>query len=149
MGPDERAPISLREVTESDIPVFFEHQLDPDALAMAAFSPRERDEHRAHWQRIIVEPTGVVRTIVVGEEVAGNLVSWIQDDHREIGYWVGKPYWGRGIATAALREFVQIVVDRPLFAYVAEHNTGSIRVLEKAGFVAAGREESHLIYKLH
>jgi RimJ/RimL family protein N-acetyltransferase len=43
---------------------------------------------------------------------------------------------GRGIATAALRQFVTDVDDRPLYAHAAKHNTGSVRVLEKCGFIA-------------
>jgi RimJ/RimL family protein N-acetyltransferase len=41
---------------------------------------------------------------------------------------------GAGVATAALAAFLMIVEERPLFAHVAEHNVGSIRVLEKCGF---------------
>jgi RimJ/RimL family protein N-acetyltransferase len=51
-----------------------------------------------------------------------------------VGYWIGKEYWGRGIATAALQEFLTHLKMRPLHAYVAKHNKASIRVLEKCGF---------------
>ena len=65
---------------------------------------------------------------------AGSAVSWTQDGHREIGYWLGSEYWGKGIATAAVATFVEQLSQRPLFAWVAEHNAGSIRVLEKCDF---------------
>ncbi len=88
----------------------------------------------AHWARSRANPTGVLRTIVVGGEVAGNVVSWVQAGSRLVGYWVGREFWGRGIATAALALFLDEVTERPLHAYVATSNVGSIRVLEKCGF---------------
>ena len=71
--------------------------------------------------------------VVIGGEVAGNVVSWEQSGQRMVGYWLGRVYWGRGIATAALTLFVA-ELSRPLYADVAAHNLGSIRVLEKCGF---------------
>jgi RimJ/RimL family protein N-acetyltransferase len=129
--------VSLREVSPADIPIFFEQQIDPVAAEMAAFPSREREEHAAHWDRVGSNPAVVNRTIVVDGDVAGNVVSWVQEGHQEIGYWLGREYWGRGIATVALSQFVELVRVRPLYAWVAEHNGGSIRVLEKTGFVVA------------
>jgi RimJ/RimL family protein N-acetyltransferase len=51
-----------------------------------------------------------------------------------VGYWLGKAYWGRGIASSALALFLDDERHRPLLATVAAHNVGSRRVLEKAGF---------------
>lgn len=68
---------------------------------------------------------------------ARNIVSWTQDGEREVGYWIGKRYWGRGVATRALSEFLREVPERPLFAHVATHNLGSLRVLEKCGFTVS------------
>ncbi|MEA2446857.1 MAG: hypothetical protein QOK47_494 [Actinomycetota bacterium] len=127
--------VQLREVRDDDLPIFFEHQLEPDANQMAAFPARNRDGFMAHWAKIRADETTITRSIVVGDEVAGNVVSWIQDGKRLIGYWVGKDHWGKGIATEALRQLLSILSDRPLFANVAKHNVGSIRVLEKCGFI--------------
>ncbi|MGH2752141.1 MAG: GNAT family N-acetyltransferase [Actinomycetota bacterium] len=124
----------LRDVREEDLPVFFEHQRDHDANEMAAFPARDRDAHMAHWARILADETVAKKTIVSDDEVAGNIVGWIQDGRREIGYWVGKAHWGRGIATEAVRQFLVDVSERPLYASVAKHNLGSIRVLQKCGF---------------
>ena len=88
----------------------------------------------AHWARIRTDTTVDLWTIVVGGRVAGNIVSWDQDGKREVGYWIGRPYWGRCIASSALTLFLDVVAVRPLYAYVAVHNAGSIRVLEKCGF---------------
>lgn len=60
----------------------------------------------------------------------------------ELGYWVGKKYWGRGIATAAVEgitedAFVNKGIKR-VFASVFAPNIASSRVLEKAGFTHEG-----------
>jgi RimJ/RimL family protein N-acetyltransferase len=126
--------VHIRDVEDDDLEVFFEQQLDPEATRMAAFPARERDAFMAHWAKIRADETVLLRAIVVDGHVAGNVVSWEQSGLREIGYWVGRAYWGRGIATQALAIFLGQLGQRPLHAYVAVHNTGSIRVLEKCGF---------------
>ncbi len=61
----------------------------------------------------------------------------------EIGYWLGEPYWGRGIATAAVSAFTSHAFAtlglRRVFARVLEWNPASARVLEKCGYVLEGR----------
>jgi len=126
--------IYIRDVQDGDVDVFFEHQLDPEATRMAAFRARDRDPFMAHWAKIRVDQTAFLQTIVVDGQVAGNVVSWEQAGKRAVGYWIGRDYWDRGVATEALGLFLGRVRSRPLYAYVAEHNTGSIRVLEKCGF---------------
>lgn len=140
--------VRLRPVTDDDVAIFFVHQSDPDAAAMVAFTPRDEQAHTAHWNKIRAIDTGVMRTIEADGEVAGNCVSWLQDGRREVGYWIGKEYWGRGIATRALSLFVEEIEERPLHAWVARHNAGSIRVLEKVGFVFERVDEEHLVYRL-
>ena len=127
--------VTLREVSPDDLDVFFEHQRDPEGARMAAFPSREREAFDAHWEKIQAIEENVLRTVVVDGQVAGNLGSWIQDGKREVGYWFGREFWGRGVASRALTEFVKVVDARPLWAFAAEHNQGSVRVLEKCGFV--------------
>jgi RimJ/RimL family protein N-acetyltransferase len=124
----------LRNVEDSDLDVFFEHQRDPEAVRVAEFPARERAPFLAHWARIRAGDTAILRTIVADGCVAGNIVSWDQDGRRLVGYWIGREHWGRGIATRALSLFLREVPARPLYADVAVHNVGSIRVLEKCGF---------------
>lgn len=133
--------VLLREVVESDLPLLFEHQRDPDGTRMAAFPARDREAFDAHWAKILADPNAFVRTVVADGEIAGNIVSWDQDGKRLIGYWIGKDFWGRGIATAALAAFVEILQTRPLHAYVAEHNVASIHVLQKCGFKIVAEEQ--------
>jgi RimJ/RimL family protein N-acetyltransferase len=126
--------VALRPTCPDDLDVMFDHQADPQAAEMAAFPSRDRDAFMAHWARIMADDTVVSRTIDVDGAVAGNIVSWIQDDARKVGYWIGRDYWGRGVASAALALFLEQVATRPLWAHVARHNVGSRRVLEKSGF---------------
>ena len=103
---------------------------------MAAFPPREREAFMAHWARILGEETVMVRTVTVDGKVAGNVLSFDRLGEREVGYWIGREHWGKGVATAALSAFLLQERTRPLTARVATINAGSIRVLEKCGFVA-------------
>jgi RimJ/RimL family protein N-acetyltransferase len=148
----------LRDVVESDLDAFFEHQREPEANEMALFPARDRDDFDAHWRRLLGDEALITRTIVDGGRVAGNIGCWEQDGRRLLGYWIGKEFWGRGLATRALSEFVAEVPIRPLFAWVATTNVGSIRVLEKCGFVAKesrsefderfGREVGEALFEL-
>lgn len=126
--------VHLRHVRDDDLPTLFEHQMDPEANRMANFDARDRDAFMAHWASILVDETVVARTVVHRDAVAGNVVSWTHDDERDVGYWIGRDHWGKGVATAALSAFLEELDTRPLYAHVAAHNAGSIRVLEKCGF---------------
>jgi sugar/nucleoside kinase (ribokinase family)/RimJ/RimL family protein N-acetyltransferase len=130
--------VSLRDVVESDLLTFFEHQADPEATKMAAFPARTKDAHLAHWKKVLAEDTNITRTVVFDGRVVGNIGSWQHDGGREIGYWIGKDDWGKGIATSAVAQLVELVRVRPLYAEVAAHNRGSLRVLEKNGFEVTG-----------
>jgi RimJ/RimL family protein N-acetyltransferase len=147
-----RPTVSIRAVADEDVAVFYEHQLDREAAAMAVFVPRDRESFDAHWARIRAEEANVIRTIVADGEVAGNVVSWVADGRRLVGYWVGRSFWGRGVASAGVAAFLDEIRDRPLWAYVAVENAGSIRVLEKSGFARVDRRneggvEEH-VYRL-
>jgi RimJ/RimL family protein N-acetyltransferase len=139
----------LRAVTEADVPIFFEHQRDPEATRMAAFPARDRDAHAAHWaNNILADEAAIARTVVVEGQVAGNVVSWQADGKRLVGYWIGRNFWGRGIATRALAEFLGELTERPLHALVVPHNAGSIRVLEKCGFVRVAEDDDEVVLVL-
>lgn len=126
--------VRLRPVRDDDVEVFFDHQRDERAQAMAGVPARERAAFDAHWARIRADATVITRTITLEARPAGNVVSWIEGGRREIGYWISPQLWGRGIATRAVTLFVHEVAERPLAARVLADNAGSIRVLEKVGF---------------
>jgi RimJ/RimL family protein N-acetyltransferase len=135
MGTSEASPVELRETVEADLRTLFEFQADPEASAMAAFPSRDLPDFLEHQARIEADPSAITRTIVVGGEVVGSIGSWEADGERAVGYWIGRAHWGKGYATAALRTYLDVDPHRPLYAFVADHNVGSRRVLEKCGFV--------------
>jgi len=127
--------VQLRDVLPSDLEIFFLHQMDPEATRLAAFPSRDRQAFMAHWTRILADRANTIQTILLDGAVAGNIVAFQQGGRQLVGYWVGREYWGQGIATAALTLFLNLVTARPLYAFVAQHNAASIRVLQKCGFV--------------
>ncbi len=139
---DVTDPVILREVYAEDLPIFFTQQIDVEACAVAAFPPRSQPDFDAHWERILADGSAISRTIVAGGAVAGYMSIFGEPYERSIAYWLGREFWGRGTATAALGQLLSEVSERPLFAHVAEHNAGSLRVLEKCGFNREGAEEA-------
>jgi RimJ/RimL family protein N-acetyltransferase len=132
--------VTLREVTQEDLPIFFEHQLDAEATRMAAFPSRDRAAFMAHWAKIMSKETnesGILNTILADGAVAGNVVYWEAAGEANVAYWLGKTHWGKGIASAALAQFLTKIETRPVYAHVAKHNIASIRVLQKSGFELA------------
>ena len=133
--------VLLRDASETDLAIFFEQQLDPDAIQMAAFPSRNREAFIAHWSKIMVDDSVVIKTILFNGDIAGNIVCFEQLGEREVGYWLGKEYWGKGIASQALTQFLDVIKTRPLYAHVAKHNIASKRVLEKCGFKIAAEDK--------
>jgi RimJ/RimL family protein N-acetyltransferase len=135
--------ITIREVAPSDVAIFYAQQLDPDAIRMAAFVNADRTDwvvFAAHWAKILRAPRTTNRTIVAGEKVAGHIACYPQGEHLEVTYWLGREFWGRGIATQALALMLRLVVDRPMMGRAATDNLGSIRVLQKCGFKIVGTD---------
>ncbi|MGY0487310.1 GNAT family N-acetyltransferase [Streptomyces sp. WG-D5] len=133
--------LSLRPVLPGDLPAFFRQHNDPEAMRMAAFvSPKSADRElfEEHWHRI--REQYVVRTVLVDGEVAGSAAVYGEPGELEVTYWIDRAHWGRGVATAALRALLAEVTERPLHARAAADNQGSIRVLEKCGFVVTGHD---------
>ena len=133
--------VVLRDVADSHLPILFEHQKDPEASRMAAFLPRDpsdRDAFLTHWRRILSDPTKITKAILWNGQLAGTVGSFLGDGKPQITYWIGKEFWGNGIATQALAELLRVVNDRPLYASTASDNVASIRVLEKCGFAMRG-----------
>jgi len=135
----------LRDVVNDDLSIFFENQLDHEANYMAAFTakdPTNQEAFTAHWHKILANETNIIRTIIFNEQVAGSVSSYEDEGRPEVTYWLGKEYWGKGIATRALKEFLASHnTIRPIYARVAKDNPGSRRVLEKCGFTVIGESK--------
>lgn len=137
-----RPAVVLREVRDSDLPLFFGQMSDPESVRMAAFGPEDptdRARFDAHWARIRSSDT-LIRTVLADGEVAGHAAVYGPPDEREVTYWVDRAHWGRGIASAALSALVALAPQRPLHARAAADNAASIQVLEKCGFVIVGHD---------
>lgn len=147
---------------DGDLPILFAHQRDREAAYMGAFTAKDPDDWQAflaHWAKVRADPTITNRVILAAGEVAGSIAvhSWFGEP--EVTYWIGRDFWGSGIATAALRLFLAEVTTRPLYARAAADNRASIRVLEKCGFVkigddrgfanARGAEIDEVVYRLN
>ncbi|MHC0432660.1 GNAT family N-acetyltransferase [Streptomyces sp. O3] len=134
--------VTLRPVHDSDLPVFFRQMNDPEANRVAAFTaedPSDRARFDAHWARVRASGD-IVRTVLADGDVVGHAAVYGPPDKREVTYWIDRPHWGRGLATAALRALLELAPERPLYARAAADNAGSLRVLEKCGFVVTGRD---------
>lgn len=108
--------------------------------------PYEMEHARTFLGWITDQPSPTVWAIeAAGEAVGGIGVELHTDVERvsaEIGYWLGEAYWGRGIATEALKAvtaeaFSRFEITR-LYAVPFADHAASVRVLEKAGYVREG-----------
>ncbi|MFF7383230.1 GNAT family N-acetyltransferase [Streptomyces griseoluteus] len=139
----EPEDVRLRGVSEDDLEIFLVFEHDPEAVRRSRFTPRPRDAFLTHWRtRVLPDPDCLVRTVTVDGEVAGNVVSWTQGGRRFVGYWLGRPYWRRGIGSRALGRFLTEEEPlRPLYADPFAGNTASVALLEKHGFARVGEPD--------
>lgn len=137
-----RGALTLREATAADIPALYAFQSDPEANRLAGFVPRGRPDFVKHWRRILKDESVEKRMILLGGEAAGYLVCFVRHrPDREVGYWIGREHWGKGVATRALKAFLREYKVRPLYARVAKHNAASLRVVKKNGFAVIGEDK--------
>ena len=145
--------IMLRPWRESDAKALFKYASDPELGPRAGWPPHKSVE----------ESLMVIRTLFCGEGMwavvwketgepigcVGYLPSTssnlkIETDQAEVGYWIARPYWGKGICTEALG----LVMDHcfgekgfsTLWGTYFPSNPASGRVMEKCGFTDTGRE---------
>jgi [ribosomal protein S5]-alanine N-acetyltransferase len=86
-------------------------------------------------------PTINNQTILVENVIAGSIAKFEIKGEAGITYWIDKKFWGKGIATKALKQFLEIENARPIFAAAAFDNYGSQKVLEKCNFVKVGTDK--------
>ncbi|MGN6601403.1 MAG: GNAT family N-acetyltransferase [Ginsengibacter sp.] len=157
----ENTQIKLRQTVLSDLDILFEFQLDSEANYLAAFTPKDPSNKKAYienYSKHVNDPTINMQTILVDGKIVGSVAKFILEGDTEITYWIDKSFWGKGIATTALKNLLVIVNTRPIFGRVAFDNFGSQKVLEKCGFVKIGsdkgfssarkKEIEEFIYKL-
>jgi RimJ/RimL family protein N-acetyltransferase len=137
------ADVRFRVIVPADLDAIFEQEQDPESVHMAAFTPKDpadRAAFDAHWNRLLEDDSIIKFAIVADNRVAGSVMSYLDSGRREVTYWIGREYWGRGLATAALAELTRRIPTRPLYARAAKDNVVSLRVLEKCGFAIIGED---------
>lgn len=138
--------ISLREVVDEDLPIFFGYLQDPHAQSMAASTFEDYSDTQAFtsfWAKLRRHEGATVRTITIGPagtDVAGHISIAPNDGGLQVRYWVDRPLWGQGVATAALRQILDEVTDRPIFGQVSRTNEPGAAVLIRNGFQLSGEE---------
>jgi ribosomal-protein-alanine N-acetyltransferase len=136
--------ITLAETEQDDLNAFFQFQLDKEANYLAAFTSKDPNDRTAYiekYTKFLSDPTINMRTIKVNDEIAGSVAKFVRENDAEITYWIDRRFWGQGIATTALKDFLKIEQIRPIYGRVAFDNLGSQIVLEKCGFVKTGNEK--------
>ena len=136
--------LKLRQTEKADLSFFFQFQLDKEANYLAAFTPEDQTNKEAYVKKFtgfLHDPTINMQTILVDEIIAGSIAKFVLEREAEITYWLDRNFWGRGVATAALKNFLLLEETRPIFGRVAFDNLGSQKVLEKGGFVKIGTDK--------
>lgn len=153
--------LKLRPSEKSDLEFFFQFQLDKEATYLAAFTPKDPTDKKAYLEKYskhMDDPTINMQTILINEIIVGSIAKFEIEGDTEITYWIDRNFWGKGIATAALKTLLTIENSRPIFGRVAFDNFGSQKVLENCGFIkistdkgfanARQTEIEEFIYKL-
>lgn len=135
---------TLRKTVEADLPFLFEFQLDEEANYFAAFTAKDPTDKEAYIEKYTKhanDPAINMQTILLDGKIVGSLARFVMHGDTEITYWIDKNYWGKGLATTALQQFLATENARPIFGRTAFDNFGSQRVLEKCGFVKIGTDK--------
>ncbi len=141
---DIQYDIKLRPTVVEDLETLFQFQLDDEANHLAAFTSKDsanKEAYIAKFTKLLVDPTVNNQTIIAGTVTVGSIARFIMEGDAEITYWIDKNFWGKGIATNALKDFLTLETARPIFGRVAYDNLGSQKVLEKCGFVKIGTDK--------
>ena len=136
--------IILRKTEITDLEYFFIFQLDKEANYLAAFTSKDPTDKSAYLQKyskFVNDPTINMQTIIVENMIAGSIAKFEIEGEAGITYWIDKKFWGRGIATKALQNFLKNENMRPIFGHVAFDNFRSQKVLEKCNFIRIGRDK--------
>ncbi len=140
----KKIEIELRPTDQNDLETLFLFQLDEDANYLAAFTskdPSDKKEYIKKWTRVLSDEKVNMKTIIIENQIVGSIAKFEIDSKAEITYWIGKDFWGKGIASKALNKFLKIEKTRPIYGRVAFDNFGSKRVLENCGFSKIGNEK--------
>ena len=141
---NKKLEIKLRPTEILDLDFLFQFQLDKKGGYLAAFMPKDATDKTAYIHKhtkLLDDPTVNNQAILFDNIIVGSIAKFVMEGDTEITYWIDRKFWGQGIATKALIEFLVIETNRPIFGRVAFDNFGSQKVLEKCGFVKVGTDK--------
>jgi len=127
----------IRDVQESDLQALFEMQKDPESRWMAAFGSKDLEDKEAFFRHMhkIAKNMDVIYKVVEHEDwVVGSVGKWVSEHGPELTYWTDKRFRGIGLTSSAVKEFLLLFVERPLYAHTAGDNLASQAILKKLGF---------------
>jgi [ribosomal protein S5]-alanine N-acetyltransferase len=136
--------IKLRPTEITDLDTLFQFQLDKEGGYLAAFMPKDPTDKTAYinkYTKLLNDPTVNNQTIILDMVIVGSIAKFVMGGDTEITYWIDRKFLGQGVATTALSNFLKIEQNRPIFGRVAFDNYGSLKVLEKCGFVKIGTDK--------
>ena len=122
----------------------FQFQTDKEGGYLAAFMPKDPTDKAAYiakYTKLLSDPTVNNQSIIIDNAIVGSIAKFVTEGDIEITYWIDRKYWGKGIATKALKKLLAIETARPVFGRVAFDNFGSQKVLENCGFVKIGSDK--------
>lgn len=140
----KKIEVELKNTNPNDLETLFYFQLDTKANYLAAFTsknPADKKTYLTKWLKLLSDVKVNIRTILIDKEIVGSIAKFEMEGNAEITYWIGKEFWGKGVASNALRKFLEIEKTRPIFGRVAHDNIGSQKVLEHCGFFKIGTEK--------
>lgn len=137
-------PITLTKTEKDDLHALFQFQLNEEARYLAAFMAKDSTDKAAYiekYTKFLGDPTINMFTIKSNSEIIGSVSKYVMQNEAEVTYWLDRKSWGKGLTTAALKEFLKLEQTRPIHGRVAFDNYGSQKVLEKCGFVKMGEDK--------
>jgi RimJ/RimL family protein N-acetyltransferase len=153
----ETARLRLRPLREADADDLFPLAADPELVPHVTWTAHaDRSETLAYITARSADPNSLVWAIEHEGRAVGCIglhsIMWqlraCRTDRGELGYWIGRPYWGKGLVTEAVEALVRYAFDTIGLHKITVHcfaeNDGSRRVLEKTGFRFVGRAEDDI-----
>ena len=152
--------VQLSEFRRSDKPALIEHLNDQDIYDRTLripfpYTEADADGWLGHVAGVTTQQGRPVQWAIRGADDAviggcGFDGFRVGKSHRaEVGYWLAKPYWGRGIMTAVVQQVCRIAFEElglvKVTAHVFVHNPASARVLQKCGFQEEGFLRKHFL----
>jgi [ribosomal protein S5]-alanine N-acetyltransferase len=157
---DNKLIIKLKSTKFADLDILFRFQLYKEVKNLAAVRTKYQPNKTAYitkYTKLLNDPSINNQTIFINNIIVGSIAKFERDNDAEVTYLIDKNFWGQGIATIALKQFLTIEIARPIFGRTAFDNFASQRVLEKCDFKKIGKntyfanerqsEIEELIYK--